>query len=55
MGRKRLGIKERKAVGKQLTQLVQGIIKSANLGSVQKAEIKMEINEPIIVKLELNY
>lgn len=42
---------ERYTHGKKLTEMLKVLLGTKNIGTVQKASIKIEVNEPIEVKL----
>lgn len=53
MKAKLLTPKEREAQGKKLTIFLQQLLGTKNIGIVQKASIKAEVNEPITIEMKI--
>ena len=44
---------ERERAGKELIRLIKKLIKTDDIGMVQKATITMEVNKPLILEVKL--
>ena len=53
MKAKLLTLIEREAQGKKIIKLLQELLGTKNIGIVQKASIKAEVNEPITIEMKI--